>query len=100
MTRLLLVQCVGKNMTHLSVILVLFLMMKRCWFPVIDGLCLTRFAPADYSETVNTLGVPHYAQAEPKRMNRGFDLECQSNPVSIVTVPLAVRRLKLKAAVK
>ncbi|MGR6863281.1 major capsid protein [Aliivibrio salmonicida] len=68
--------------------------------PVIDGLCLTRFAPADYSETVNTLGVPHYAQAEPKRMNRGFDLECQSNPVSIVTVPLAVRRLKLKAAVK
>ncbi|MGR6863127.1 major capsid protein [Aliivibrio salmonicida] len=68
--------------------------------PVIDGLCLTRFAPADYSETVNTLGVPHYAQAEPKRMNRGFDLECQSNPVSIVTVPLAVRRLKLKTAVK
>jgi hypothetical protein len=66
--------------------------------PVIDGLCLTRFAPADYSETVNTLGVPHYAQAEPKRMNRGFDLECQSNPISIVTVPLAVRRLKLKAA--
>ncbi|WP_339389936.1 major capsid protein [Vibrio neptunius] len=66
--------------------------------PIIDGLCLTKFAPADYSETVNTLGVPHYAQAEPKRMNRGFDLECQSNPISIVTVPLAVRRLKLKAA--
>ncbi|MCF9489597.1 major capsid protein [Vibrio parahaemolyticus] len=66
--------------------------------PVIEGLCLTRFAPADYSETVNSLGLPHYAKAEPKRMNRGFDLECQSNPISIVTVPLAVRRLKLKAA--
>lgn len=65
--------------------------------PVIDGLCLTRFAPADYSETVNTLGAPHYAKTEPKRMNRGFDLECQSNPISLVTVPLAVRRLKLKA---
>ncbi|EMF1842378.1 major capsid protein [Vibrio alginolyticus] len=66
--------------------------------PVVDGLCLTRYAPADYSETVNTVGVPHYAQAEPKRMNRGFDLEGQSNPISIVTVPLAVRRLKLKPA--
>ncbi|EOW9411414.1 major capsid protein [Vibrio cholerae] len=66
--------------------------------PVVDGLCLTRFAPADYSETVNTVGVPHYARAEAKKMNRGFDLECQSNPISIVTVPLAVRRLKLKAA--
>ncbi|CAK1747923.1 Major capsid protein [Vibrio crassostreae] len=65
--------------------------------PVVPGLCLTRFAPADYSETVNTVGVPHYAQAEAKRMNRGFDLECQSNPISIITVPLAVRRIKLKA---
>lgn len=66
--------------------------------PVIPGLCLTRFAPADYSDTVNTIGIPHYAKAEPKRMDRGFDLESQSNPVSIVTVPQAIRRIKLKAA--
>lgn len=66
--------------------------------PVISGLCLTRFAPADYNETVNTIGVPHYARAEPKAMNRGFDLECQSNPISIITVPLAVRRIRLKSA--
>ncbi|PWI33069.1 major capsid protein E [Vibrio albus] len=66
--------------------------------PVVPGLCLTRFAPADYNDTVNTIGVPHYARTEPKSMNRGFDLECQSNPISIITVPLAVRRIKLKSA--
>jgi len=47
---------------------------------------------------VDTMGVPHYARAEAKRMNRGFDLECQSNPISLVTVPDAVRRIKLKAS--
>ena len=66
--------------------------------PVVDGLCITRFAPADYVDTVDTMGVPHYARAEAKRMNRGFDLECQSNPISLVTVPDAVRRIKLKAS--
>ncbi len=66
--------------------------------PVVDGLCITRFAPADYVDTVDTMGVPHYARAEAKRMNRGFDLECQSNPISLVTVPDAVRRIKLTAS--
>lgn len=63
--------------------------------PVVEGLCITRFAPADYVDTVNTIGVPHYARAEPKSMNRGFDLECQSNPISLITVPDAIRRIKL-----
>ncbi len=60
-------------------------------------LFLTRFAPANYSETVNTTGLPFYGKSEPKRMNKGVDIESQSNPINICTNPLAVRRLKIKA---
>lgn len=66
--------------------------------PEYDGLCITRFAPADYNETVNTVGLPHYAKMEPLEMDRGFKVEEQSNPISVVTVPKAIRHLKLKAA--
>lgn len=66
--------------------------------PVFEGLCLTKYAPADYSETVNTLGIPHYAKMEPLPMDRGFNLEVQSNPISVVAIPKAVRRIKLKNA--
>lgn len=55
---------------------------------------LTRFAPANYNETVNTLGLPYYSNAEPKKMNKGVDLESQSNPINVCTSPLAVRRIK------
>jgi hypothetical protein len=61
-------------------------------------LFLTRFAPANYSETVNTVGLPYYAKSEPKRMGKGVDLEAQSNPINICTNPLAVRRLTIGAS--
>lgn len=64
--------------------------------PVVEGLCITRFAPANYNETVNTIGVPHYAKAAPKYMDKGFDIECQSNPISLITVPNAIRRIKAR----
>ncbi|WP_372830521.1 major capsid protein [Pontibacterium sp.] len=60
------------------------------------GLFLTRFAPADYEETVNTVGLPYYASAERKKHNKGVDLELQSNPINVCTNPLAIRRLKIK----
>ncbi|TKF76641.1 major capsid protein [Vibrio kanaloae] len=61
-------------------------------------LFLTRFAPANYSETVNTIGLPYYSKSEPKRMGKGVDIESQSNVINICTNPLAVRRLTIKAA--
>lgn len=61
-------------------------------------LLLTRFAPANYKDTVNTTGLPYYTNSEPKRMNKGVDLESQSNPINVCTNPLAVRRLVKKAA--
>lgn len=47
----------------------------------------THFAPADFNETVNTLGQPIYAKQEPRRFDRGTDLHTQSNPLPICHRP-------------
>lgn len=60
------------------------------------GLFITRFAPADYAETVNTMGLPLYSAAKMQDFNKGVDLEGQSNPLNVCTSPLAVRHLKMK----
>ena len=59
----------------------------------VPGLVITRFAPADYNETVNTIGLPYYARSEPKKMNKGWDLEAQSNPINICTRPASLIRV-------
>jgi hypothetical protein len=38
----------------------------------------TYFAPADFNETVNTLGQPLYAKQEPRKFERGTD--CTRSP--------------------
>lgn len=47
----------------------------------------TYFAPADFEETVNTIGVPVYAKQEPGKMGRSRDLHTQSNPLPICGRP-------------
>jgi len=59
------------------------------------GLLITRFAPADYMETVNTMGQPYYSRAEPMDMNRGLEIEAQSNPLSICTRPRSIIKLAI-----
>jgi len=59
-----------------------------------EGIFQTTFSPADYMETVNTLGVPYYAAQELMKFNKGVALEAQSNPLSICTRPRAVIKLK------
>jgi hypothetical protein len=61
-------------------------------------LFITRFAPANYNETVNTIGLPYYSKSEPKRMGKGVDIESQTNVINICTNPLAVRRLTIGAS--
>lgn len=61
----------------------------------VDGLFLTRFAPADYEETVNTLGVPFYANQWEMPNGKGRNIEVQMNAISICTRPGALRRLTL-----
>lgn len=59
----------------------------------VPGLCITRYAPADYVDTANTEGQEVYVRAEPLPFNRGVAVEAQVNPVSVVTKPRAVIKL-------
>ena len=43
-------------------------------------------APADFNETVNTIGLPYYAKMERQKFDRGMDLHTQSN-----VLPLSMR---------
>lgn len=53
----------------------------------------TFFAPADYMETVNTIGLPYYAKQELMQFNKGVEIETQSNPISVCTRPDAIIHL-------
>jgi len=67
-------------------------------FPLgVDGMFITRFAPANYAETANTIGLPFYAKTEPTPLGKGILLEAQSNPLSICTRPRAVIKLTIAA---
>ncbi|MBA4204611.1 MAG: major capsid protein E [Polymorphum sp.] len=59
----------------------------------VAGLFITRFAPADYEETVNTPGLPRYMKQYASLNNKVRHLEVQSNPINICTKPQALRRL-------
>lgn len=57
-------------------------------FPVgVPGLFRTVFAPADYVETVNTVGQPRYTKQWLSPNGKGVHLETQSNPLSYCTRP-------------
>jgi hypothetical protein len=63
----------------------------------VDEMFITRFAPANYNETANTIGLPNYAKQEAKPLGKGILVEAQSNPISICTRPRAVIRLQMAA---
>jgi hypothetical protein len=58
------------------------------FFPVgANGIFITRHAPADYIETVNTVGLPYYVKMERMKFDKGMELETQTNPLIICTRP-------------
>lgn len=58
------------------------------FFPMgAPGLFITRFAPADYSDTVNTIGLPRYLRVFAMTNNKGYRFEVQSNPISLCLKP-------------
>ncbi len=59
----------------------------------VPDLFVTNYAPADYMETVNTIGLPYYSKQEPLEMSKGVMLESQSNPLSICTRPRTIIKL-------
>ena len=59
----------------------------------VPDLFITRFAPADYMETVNTNGLPYYAKQELMDFSKGVEIEAQSNPIHLCTRPKAIIKL-------
>ncbi len=62
-------------------------------FPVgVPGLFKTYFGPADFIETINTVGRPYYAKQQLMDMDRGVNLHTQSNPLCLCTRPRVLIR--------
>lgn len=58
------------------------------FYPVgAPGLFKTYNAPANFIETVNTIGLPYYAKREIRKFGTGMDLHTQSNPLPICRRP-------------
>lgn len=63
-------------------------------FPIgVPGLFRTVFAPADYVETVNTIGLPRYAKQFPQPNEKGINMEVQMNALSYCTRPNVIQRV-------
>lgn len=63
------------------------------FFPVgVPGLFETYFAPADYNEATNTIGLEYYAKQERMVMDKGIMIESQSNPLCLCTRPMSLVR--------
>jgi hypothetical protein len=50
-------------------------------------------APADFLETVNTIGQPYYVKTKPRDFNRGMDFHSQSNPLAMCKRPAVLVKL-------
>jgi hypothetical protein len=61
----------------------------------VPDLFITRFAPADYEEAINTIGLPFYMKQEKKRFGKGRDIEVQMNVINLCTKPKVLRKLTL-----
>lgn len=58
----------------------------------VPELFITRFAPADYEETVNTDGLPRYVKQWAMPNGKGRNMEVQSNPLNLCTRPAVLRK--------
>lgn len=71
---------------------------KAYFFPVgVSRLFRTVYAPADYMETVNTIGLPRYSKQFPWANGKGVSLDSQMNALSYCTRPRALVKGKLAA---
>lgn len=60
-------------------------------FPVgVPGMFVTRYAPADYMETVNTIGQRLYQKQYVMPNGKGVNLDTQMNALNICTIPRAL----------
>jgi hypothetical protein len=64
----------------------------RFFYVNVPELYRESFAPADYIDTVNTVGLPKYARSAPDRMGRSVEVEAQSNPLPLCIAPATLCR--------
>lgn len=67
-------------------------------FPTSPTLFRTRWAPADYWETVNTKGVRLYGQTTMMKNNKGVDVDVQMNAIHYCRRPSVLRTLNMAAS--
>lgn len=61
---------------------------KAHFFPIgVPNLFRTYYAPADYVETVNTIGLPRYAKQYEMPNGKGIHMDTQMNSLSLCTRP-------------
>ena len=68
---------------------------------IIEGvpeMYIARFAPANYMETVGTMGLPYYSKIERLPMDKGVMLESQTNPIMLCTRPQASFKVLMTAS--
>lgn len=51
----------------------------------VPDMFITHFAPANYMETVNTIGLPMYVKKANTKYDKGIEFEMQSNPLHLNT---------------
>lgn len=62
-------------------------------FPTgVPNLFATVYAPADYIETVNTMGKPRYVKQYQMQNDKGIHMDTQMNTLNFCTRPLALQR--------
>ena len=66
----------------------------------VKGLFKQIYGPADYMETVNTVGIEYYAKQQVLPFNRGIELEVQSNPFFVCTRPGVLAKITLDPKTK
>jgi hypothetical protein len=70
---------------------------KAHFYPVGLDIFMQYNAPANWIETVNTMGNEFYARMDEKKKGRGYDLEVQSNPLAVCAYPEALVELTASA---
>ena len=66
-------------------------------FPTGPGIWKMFHAPASWWETVNTRGLSFYARMDDRGKGRGYEIQIQSNPLTLCMFPEALVELTFKA---
>ena len=69
------------------------------FFPVgVPGLFVEPYAPANYSDAVNTIALPRYSKMQPLDFDKGVEIEAQMNVAPICTSPRSLFTVKVSQA--